>query len=887
LFPDKSLIKIRPYREMYPEFSSINLPTVYNRNLHFDKFGGLWYEYMDTIFHVDSIALAMGNPAQIFTGISSDPTWHNYGASFLESKEGVLYVVDWGDKVFTYDRELKELKPIILFPGWHDYPETPFLDTKGRVWTMDKKGEIYRFDLSEKSVECLVPTWSKLSANLVDNHYGISLEDHNGNLWTCTGGGGLLKISGKVDRFKLIEPSWKNVQSGAVMSRTEKVGGQGWFDREFADQVRPLLENPYSELGMSSDFIYPRSVYNLVKDSGGILWALGVESDLMFLYKIDPEKKKPEKVLSTSYVGDQWFGNPMFLDNQEDVWFSERYTPDGVNIYKYDVTADSLFVFPFPSSKGNYRYRFLSDWVVEKSGYMWLGAVNGVYGFDPETQEWKHFKADSGNPLKLSHNIVLSVTADPLEGDSILWVGTEGGGMNRLNVNDSSVTHFNTDNGLPNNVIYGIQPDQRGNLWLSSNYGLCLFNSQTYETQNFTTLDGLPHNEFNRYEYSKSEDAMLYFGGMGGLVYFDPEDFYVEGKEHDVVISSLMLFNKPVEFGDPDSGFDLPKPIEQCKELTFNPDADMVSFGFSLLDLTSPDKNKFRYQLEGLSDEWIEISGGNYATFTDLAPGSYTLKVVGRASDNLWSQNPTLLQIHVLAPWYATWWFRGLMIIAFLGWTYLFYRYRLQQLLRVERMRNRIAQDLHDEIGSTLSSVSLFSSVLKNALKEPDEKSIALLHKINSSTSEMMESMNDMVWSIKSDNDRFEHVINRMRAFAVNLCESKDVRLHFNADHSADRLSLGMELRKNIYLIFKEAVNNSFKYANANELRVIIEVNDSVLHILIEDDGVGFNQSEISRDLLNLGGNGLTGMKKRAKEIGAEFLIQSDNGTSIILKVRL
>lgn len=887
-YPLSTNVRVTPISTVHPVLESIQSGQEYTKYLHFDKLGGLWYFRQDTIFYSSKDVQQYGGNPKVFTGYMQMAMYFNSAPLpvFIENRPGNLYITDWSNRVFRFNYSRQQFDDVVQLPNGYQFKETMLLDDADNLWCIANNFELFKIDLAHRKLQILSPNWNTLPADMYLLHSGFYTQDRNGNIWSGTGGAGLLKINSKAERFKTIKGLRETIVGSYHTFRLAKRNGVTVYDRDLAVKTIPYLKDPVTVLNESKDFKLLQSNANLCIDDDGNFWTGGVDENSAFLVKIDLDNGTHQRYCSHKLESDTWFGIPVFLDEKENVWFSERYSKNGVNLYRFNSELSVLDTFKFPIDRAKYKYRFVSDWTFDKEGKLWLGTMNGVFSLDQETGKWQHFKGEPSEGKGLSGNQVLSVCFDPLQ-DSILWVGTEGSGLNRLNILNGTVTEFTTEDGLPNNVIYAIQADEYNNIWMSTNYGLCLFNTTNYKNQNFSTLDGLPHNEFNRYEYSRSKEGELYFGGIGGVVHFDPEDFYSKGKVYQPIISQLLLFNKPVEFGATEAEQLLPKPIEQCDELWFNHDADMISFGFSLLDLTAPAKNRFRYQLSGLSDEWIEIGHTGLATFTDLESGEYVLNVIGLGSDNVWSSVPTSLVIHVKAPWYGTWWFRFIvMAVVFLS-LYLLYRVRIAQLLRIERMRNSIAQDLHDEIGSTLSSISLFSSVLQSKLHNSDEKSVVLLEKISSSTSEMMESMNDMVWTIKADNDRFEHVINRMRAFSVNLCEAKGTHLTFEADNSADNLNLDMRLRKNLYLIFKEAVNNSVKYSEADSLRISIMLSNSILLVMVQDNGIGFDQSAQTKSLLNLGGNGLSGMKKRAEEIGAQIDIDSENGTRIDVRVRL
>ncbi len=224
---------------------------------------------------------------------------------------------------------------------------------------------------------------------------------------------------------------------------------------------------------------------------------------------------------------------------------------------------------------------------------------------------------------------------------------------------------------------------------------------------------------------------------------------------------------------------------------------------------TQPSKNLYQYKLDGFDDGWIQSGTVHSATYTNLDPGTYTFRVKGSNNDGVWNEKGTSIELVILPPWYMTWWFRALLVVTIMLAAYLFYRYRLQQALKLQIIRNKIASDLHDEIGSNLSSISIFSDVAKE--EEAGTSVGNVLSKISSYSRESMEAMNDIVWMINASNDRFENIIIRMREFAVELTEAKKCSLQLNIDDHLNNVKLGMQERKNFWLIYKEALNNTAK----------------------------------------------------------------------------
>ncbi|HEY3386394.1 MAG TPA: triple tyrosine motif-containing protein, partial [Saprospiraceae bacterium] len=505
---------------------------------------------------------------------------------------------------------------------------------------------------------------------------------------------------------------------------------------------------------------------------------------------------------------------------------------------------------------------------------------------------WKTFQVDHTREDALSNIHVLTICPDPKEPAKYLWIGTDGGGLNKLNISTGTFTHYSTSNGIPNNVIYAVQSDVHNNLWLSTNLGLCRFDPVSEEVWSFTIEDGLPGNEFNRMEYGKGSDGRLYFAGVEGVISFDPEDFYRTSSSSPIVINRLKLSNKEVRYSAGISGelkgdYHLSAPLELSQQLTFPYTERMITLGFSLLDFTNPDGNKYRYKLEGFNEEWIDAGDLNEAVFTNLSPGTYKFMVSGCNSNNIWS-DPASLQLIIRPPWWATWWFRSILFMLVAAGVYGFYQYRLQQAMKIQHLRNRIAADLHDEIGSTLSSISLAGTVIQHKLKGKYQEVDGLLNKINNNTQTMMEAMSDIVWAVNTRNDRFDQILHRMRAFAVEILEPKDVMVHFEVNPHVIPLLLDMQQRKNLYLIFKEVIHNAAKYAQSNNVWVNLNYTYGKLLMEVRDDGVGFevdpiHNAKLTRNTIETfssskGGNGIRNMFQRAVELKGKLEIQSSPG---------
>jgi len=287
------------------------------------------------------------------------------------------------------------------------------------------------------------------------------------------------------------------------------------------------------------------------------------------------------------------------------------------------------------------------------------------------------------------------------------------------------------------------------------------------------------------------------------------------------------------------------------------------------------------YRLEGWGEEIYEHQGRSSVFYQQLPPGTYRFRT--------WQQNAEGVEgaeagfsfvIH--SPFYLTWWFILLNIAFVSAAYYLFSRYQIKKSLELERLRTRIATDLHDDIGATLSAISLYADTLKNQVDHPQPQLSNILTKIGESSREMVNSMSDIVWAINPANDFGETFVNRMRNYAADVCQAKDILMHFSAGEHMDAMRLPLELRKNLYLIFKESLNNAVKYSRAQNIYIKLSSQGNTIYLSVSDNGIGFEPGTVNK------GNGLKNIYSRAEMIGGHIKLSSvlGEGTTIEMWVK-
>jgi len=330
---------------------------------------------------------------------------------------------------------------------------------------------------------------------------------------------------------------------------------------------------------------------------------------------------------------------------------------------------------------------------------LWIACFgDGLIRYDPSTGEAFQLSHDPLDPHSLSNNFVISLLVDHR---GFVWVGTNGGGLCCLDPSTFTFTRYSEANGLPSSVYYGLLEDDDGYIWLSSNRGLSRLDPRTNQIKNFDTTDGLQSYEFNGNACLKGSQGYLYFGGINGFNAFNPREIKVSTYLPPVVITNFLVSNIPVRPGHSLQSNGRPileRSITETELLELNWQHRVIAFEFAALDYTSPEKNQYAYILEGFDHDWNYVGTRRFASYSNLPPGRYTFRVKASNSDGLWNEAATSLSIRIVPPFWRTWWFYGLCVLALLGAVYGFVRYRLGQARHRQRELERLVAQRTEEL---------------------------------------------------------------------------------------------------------------------------------------------------------------------------------------------
>lgn len=302
------------------------------------------------------------------------------------------------------------------------------------------------------------------------------------------------------------------------------------------------------------------------------------------------------------------------------------------------------------------------------------------------------------------------------------------------------------------------------------------------------------------------------------------------------------------------------------------------SIGYTLTDSLL---HSFFYQLEGADKNWIAAPASSVVNYTLLSPGTYSFRIKCQDKSIAGTSEYVALRINIKLPFWLSGWFIIVCFLVFVGSIYYLHTQSLKRLMAVETVRQKVSRDLHDDVGSTLSTINILSMMAKSKMKQEPAKTLEYLDKISDNCIRMMEAMDDIVWSINPANDTMQKIMARMRSFATEVLEPKNVELLFHFDQALQDVQLNMEERRDLFLLFKEAINNAAKYSGASQVSVDMRLKNQTLQLMVTDNGIGFNVNKADS------GNGLNNMQKRAEKLKAIYLIDSETGRGTKMKLEM
>jgi streptogramin lyase len=804
--------------------------------------------------------------------------------SFTEDMEGNVWIGTLGKGMYRYrsgDGGIEVMKAGT--PGALDLANdritAALRDTKGRLWTGYDDGGLSLFSPFAQARHYRNDEDSSLSHDTVLS----ILQDREGNIWVGTWSG-LNRLSPHFEAITLYtsSPRPDHLPAAAVVALQEDKDDLIWLGTLdghviFFERERDRFE--YSRRVGKRGGRCGAGIFDISEDRNGTLWFASLGDGICALNRARTTVKQYKRDTTNSpLLGDNNVLS-LLIHTNEKIYAGNRY--QGLNIL--DPRFGDVITHRSSTDEHDLPSDYIWPLIEDTTGSVWLGAFEGgIVRFDDSTDRFTTYPLDGGAILS---NRIYDLAFDR---EGFLWAATDDG-VRRFDRRDGSTVAYTTADGLAQDQVRGIVEDDLGDLWFTTNDGLSRFTPATGTFKNFNVNDGLQADQFYARSVLKSRDGRVWFGGPEGFNIIDPSRIRTSTEPPRFVLSEIRVHGEPFRPADN-------TPLEHLDHLNLRSDQNRFSLSFAVLDYTNVEQNRYRYRLrqerqdfsylgipppgEPGDTAWVDLRNEHIINFPILGYGSFQLDVGGANGDGVWNQRT--LPITIETPLWATDWFRALMILAVMGLLFGVVMVRERYHRGLDRFRLKLASGLHDDVGANLATIAMKVGLLlrRMAVSADDRSQLAQLGDLARETGF---SVRDTEWIIKSQHDTLDQLVAQLRRQAETMLSGQAAHTFEVTPATVPAQPIHTDLRRNVYLLFKEALNNANKYARASHIAISVNVDRNILALRIEDDGVGFDRATLTRS------NGILHMEMRAAEAGGRIAIASapGEGTAIDLRVPL
>jgi ligand-binding sensor domain-containing protein/two-component sensor histidine kinase len=795
------------------------------------------------------------------------------GRSLIEDKDGNLWMGCYIEGI-TNCRDTARKK--IFFTD--DYNNTsdhyirdmeiaPAFTGDSLIWVATSESGIRFFNPSKKTFSSYALQYNVYNkSGLPDNHVNNLYYAADDILWVCTTSG-ISKINKNEQQFFTRSLPFLQIKAPALITGIFSISNSD--DRWISTYGSGLIRFN-NTTGKVTDWKYFNRALPLedqknnlnkqsVSDNSGNHWLASNNG----LIKISPAGVVTN--IPISFAGHDAPLSCLLADGDSVIWCGSIYN----GLIKYNIKTNQYINFQkivnYDAPLNSNTYSITKD----KDAVLWLSSKDGLVSFDTKTNELRRYFNLSNANRNNNSNVIYAAIAD---NNNMLWLATIGGVVN-FNPVSKKFTTVKGKN-IPTGLCTSIKKDQQGFIWVYSAAGLCRIDPVTKSSYLFNELDGI-----NILNDEQSNPIIDYPGDKWALGYkgdytiFDPLKISADTIKAKTYITEVQVNNAFLHLSA-DSFVQAPF------ELAYN--QNNIGFTFSGIDYTNSDKIIYAFMLEGYDKDWIAAGSKHFANYTNLNAGNYIFKVKSCNSSGLWNEQYAAFKFHIAAPFYKSWWF--ILLCFLLTVTLIAYLIKIKERRRLaqQKLRDKIARDLHDDVGSSISGINLFSKMALAKMND-DMESKELVQKIVDRSETMVDAMSDIVWSVNPVNDSLDKVIIRMRGYALDMLEEQNIEVKFITPANIDKLKLDVDIRKDFYLIFKEAINNISKYAVAKNVTISLSISKNSLIMTIADDGTGFDTGK------EYEGNGLKNIKARTENIKGKLILlsQQDKGTRLTIEIAL
>jgi ligand-binding sensor domain-containing protein/two-component sensor histidine kinase len=552
----------------------------------------------------------------------------------------------------------------------------------------------------------------------------------------------------------------------------------------------------------------------------------------------------------------------LFEDSRGDIWISTTSALAN-GLARWERASETIRDLANNPSVAPFKGELARSFCEDQSGEVWIGSNTGLARFHHD--KFTFFGANDGLPPGAIQYIYQDHAGR-------LWLASSRSGLIRVDrptADKPMFVSYSTTQGLSSDNAEVITEDLLGHLYVGTGRGLDRFDAATGGIEHFTTADGLAAGGF--LSAFRDHDGALWFGTEKGMSRFVP------GLDRAAAPPPILIAGLQIA-GVPQPVSALGEKAIALPNLAAN--QNQLQIDFLALDFTPGDVLRYQYKLEGADRDWSAPSEQRGVNYARLAPGRYQFFVRAVNSHGLMSSSPAVVTFTILHPIWQRWWFVLLAVLTIALMVYAFFRYRVSRILEVANIRAGIAADLHDDIGSNLTRIAILSEVAHSRLQGANAAVDSPLKSIAEISRESVASMGDIVWAINPRRDTLLDLVQRMRRLATEVFSARGIVFEFRAPGSHDDSKLGANVRRDLFLIFKEAVNNIARHSGAKHVEIDLQVERTSIALTVRDDGGGFDPEKINE------GQGLASMKRRAQNLGGDLTIASQGGTGTELALR-
>ena len=755
-----------------------------------------------------------------FVLIGTD-TMNILGPTVYNNEEGHLRSLHFSRKTYTFDKDKMDVVEIV--------PE------KNALEDILQRLLANSFDLNFNVL-------GQTSGNIVYKIMKV-LHSEEGMYWIATNAG-VFKLIKNKKVFQSVE-GLNNVSLRGMLEHENGDLYMGAYHPFYFFRIRPSDDPEIEQYEYTNIF----SIAKLNKDT------LIMTSDGPFVYLFDTNKQR--FVYRSHYYHMLQYLRSILVMPDGDVLFG--------------TARNGLFIAPEGDLEAFHPFHLVENdslllqlgvncMVLDTDSSFWVGANNGLFYIDWAATKVRQLPLFNDSTKEASPYEVYHIHRDS---SGCLWLATNSGLVSYEVATNHTRTYTMRD-GLPDNKVYTIQPENDEVLWLSTNNGLSRFDLTNQIFNTFTEGDGISYREFNRNSSLRTKNGQLYFGGLNGFTTFHPAQINKEEVAFVPYISSYAKFDEKRA-----ATIELVPQKGNDQEIILDPANRNITFTLGLTDYRNPSKASFNVMLEGFNDDWQILGNKRVVQYTNLDAGKYTFRVKAANHEGRWSEQEAYVRLLVKEPFFTSKWFYGLLVLIVVGGISSFYLSRLAYERETNKLRNRIANDLHDEVSNTLNNIRIIAMESQRSqltIPQPD------IQRIEQLSSTAIEHVEDVIWAIDQEKKSIKYLLFRMEDTIDELLRSQKIPVTFHKVNLNEETELDFLHRRNLLLIFKEAVSNIIKHTYPVEVVINLGNDNGQFGLSV------VNYFTTIKETTYKTGRGTYSMKQRAKALNGKLKVEQQEG---------